>query len=134
MARYSRRSGPPANFELTATPTLITGLTLTRFFDEGELLISAQVEVGNATGVTITPFITVTVDGVTIPGIRGAPNIATGFRGAATLTTIVPIAAGMHTINVLGQGDAIAGDTAVANLAQLTVIQLPQWDQDTDIA
>ena len=134
MARYSQRLGPAAPFELTASMQTITGLSITRFFDNGELLISYYAQLFNSTVIDPDGFYQVTLDGAVIP----ASQLNRVMWGNSTFTDVCKtflhsISAGVHTLAFQAQGTAAAGETIAANNALLTIVQLPLWDQDDDI-
>lgn len=133
MPRYSRRLGPAANFELLATPQAVPGLSITRQWDEGELLILARVLILNGTAGTIGISFAILIDGVQIPQDVAQGQITAGNPSAFSDHALIPISGGIHTIHLVCTGSAVAGDVVLANGAILTVIQLPQWDQPDDI-
>jgi len=133
MARWSQRIGPPTTFELTATPTIIPNLSITRRFDDGELLIFMSVHVDNALAATFERVFDLMIDGVAHPNILASITLPVGFGGGCFNAAIIPIAAGQHTIAIRGTGNAAVGDSLPANFSSLTVIQLPQWDDTQDL-
>lgn len=133
MARISRRSGPVVDFELTNTLTLIPGFTITRSFDDGELLIAFSSTIDNATGALADSTVQVHIDGQDIGPFTQFENIPNGQRITHAATFIHPIAAGTHTIELRARGMAAVGDTVQDLRTYLTVIQLPRWDAEDDI-
>lgn len=133
MARYSRRRGPPADFELTTAPQLIPGLTLTRFFDDGELLVSYGIQIRNASGGTRAIRPQLRLDGTNIYLGIIDEVVQSGTRIYITESIILPIVIGQHTIEVFCAGTDVVGDVASIDACHLTVIQLPHWDQSTDV-
>ena len=133
MARYNRASGPPADFELTGSFQDITGLSITRNWDDGELFIAFVAQVNNTTLITVFTEVRVLIDGV----VQNLLDISTftlaGQFNTLAASTIIPINQGPHTIKLQGFGDAVVGDLLFANFTSLSVIQLPLWDSDKGI-
>lgn len=133
MARYSRRTGPPADFELTAAFAQIPGLIIMRHFDDGELLVLFSAQLANGTFATVNAYVQIMLDGVEYPASRTAITVPTYLYSQLTATALIPISAGTHTISLEALGSADPGDFIPQALARLTVIQLPLWDSDADI-
>lgn len=133
MARYSRRRGPVANFALTTTDQLIPGLTVTRAFDNGELLILAHARFDTDSGVTNPNRLSIYINGVqeTHPFIEH--HVQALQRAMLSLHHIVPTSRGTHTIDLRASSRTPAGDVLIRNTAELVVIQLPRWDQEDDL-
>lgn len=133
MARYSRRSGPAANFELTAVAQTIPGMTIERFYDDGELLVMATMRYFNGTAGVGIFLPRILIDGIVYPPVSSREDTPSGFNSTHTFAHIFPITRGRHLIELQGIGSAAAGDHVVFDSAVLTVIQLPLWDRDIDI-
>lgn len=131
--RYSRRRGPAAIFELTAPFTLITGLTISRYWDEGELLISFHARTLNVCGFLSTFQLCPYLDGVAILAAPPAKDIPNGSDGSLSATILQPITQGPHTIQLFASGNAAPGDIIPIQYAELVVVQLGVWDSDRDI-
>ncbi len=133
MARYSRRTGPPVDFAPPGVNTPIPGCSVTRFFDDGELLIAWTVSNLNTSGVTRDMDVNILLDGVN-PTTASQNNtcVPTGrhdFGGAM----IVPVTEGQHTIDLAATADTHPLFVIPAGNAVLSLIQLPLWDSDADI-
>lgn len=133
MARISRRRGPTANFELTATPTTLPGFTISRYFDDGELLIAFTITIDNTAASPITPNVNINLDGTSIIPGNFLDTLQAASRRTVSRILLEPITAGVHTIELQVSNGATAGELVLANTAELLVIQLPQWDSATDI-
>jgi len=132
--RYSRRRGPTANFECALGYQLITGMSITRFWDEGELLISGMASYNQAAGATSQFGLAIVLDAVTVlPQTPPTQTVLLGQTASLALKILQPIAQGQHTIQLWATGLAAAGDVIFAQSAELIVIQLPLWDATTDI-
>lgn len=134
MARYSRRLGPAANYELIGTATPIPGMSITRDWDDGELLLIARETILNGTGAQIGASFAFRVDGVQVPADVAQGTIPAGVPGTITDAQLITITKGTHTIDMISAGSAAAGDVVLQNGVSFIVIQLPLWDQDADIA
>ena len=133
MARYSRIRGPASTFELTAADQLVPGFSITRHWDDGELLIIVASQYFNGTAAAISPFLTVFLDGAAL-----IPNFGAGSVPAAASNTLVgyflqPVTAGQHTLQLHATGGAAAGDLLLMASTEFTVIQLPSWDQEAEL-
>lgn len=133
MARYSRRSGPSVAFELTASLVLVPGMTITRFFDAGELLIAYNTRIDNGTVGDVDFVADIVIDGVSVQTNPPQHRIPAGGLGQLGNTFIASIDAGEHTIELRAGGAAAVGDNIPSDSTFLSVIQLPLWDQATDI-
>ncbi len=134
MARYSRRLGPPSPFALSATLQDVTGMSVTRLYDAGELLITYRANVFNGPGSALAFKVTVTIDDQPIPVSPMEATIGARVGHALAEAIIIPVKAGTHKISMQCAGDGIAGDTLNTNSCQICVIQLPLWDSDADIS
>lgn len=134
MARYSRRTGPPTNFTLNAPSTLIPGLTLTRFFDHGEILIMAQALAKNTIAQTANILMTTELNGVELLPTQVFVRPPADTLITLTSHILIAITKGTHTIRLTAAGQFTPTGHILAGRATLTVIQLPQWDTDADIA
>jgi len=134
VARLSRRRGPTANFALDGTFRTITGLSISRAFDDGELVILARAQVRNDSGVVQLQHCRLVLDGVEIPN---SPTLvlADAVELLASLSTyaLQAIAAGPHTIELQARQAAGATNVILANTGELAVIQLPVWDTTDDL-
>jgi len=133
MARYSRRRGPAADLALTLAGVEVTALTITRFFDEGELLLLFRCGIGNGTAGPITFRARLQIDGVNVSTLPPRNTIAAFLSGFLADAILAPVTAGIHTIRVMVEGSDIAGDILEQDTASLSVIQLPLWDTDADV-
>ncbi len=134
VARLSRRRGPTADFTLTGIFQTITGLSVTRAFDEGELVIIGRARARNTEGVDQLERSRLTLDGTEIPNTETLV-LAGAAIALATLSThaLQAIAAGEHTIALQARTDGGPGHSILANTAELSVIQLPVWDTTDDL-
>lgn len=134
MARISRRTGPTVGFAIPEVFTLIPGLSVTRLFDDGELLILISALPDNG-GVSASDFqIRATVDGQALTPGRFSTQLLPGENPTVTGFYLHPINAGIHTINLECLEDVNTGSTILADLSTLIVIQLPTWDQADDLS
>jgi len=133
MARYSRREGPTAPFEITATLTAIPGISITRYYDEGELLILAQAAIDQEQATTTEYRVDVFVDGVSITSPAHLTQLGATAEETLTRIHLHPVTQGEHTIDLRIRGSGNVGDTVPAGGATLIVLQLPLWDSEADI-
>lgn len=133
MARYSRRRGPPDNLGLSAAYAEISELTITRFFDDGELLVAWRVVHLNGAAVAGLFEDDLQVDGISVTTVAPGRTIPSAHFGTLSDTILVPVTAGPHTIKLRARSSAGAGTTVEANGSHLTVVQLPQWDAPGDL-
>lgn len=131
MARYSSRRGPNPAFDLLVTEETIPGLTITRHWDEGELLILGQASINNNSAADRNYYIAIRVDGAGAGSAYGLIHNANG-EGLACHACL-KITKGEHTISLNAKGTGNPIERINIGAATLTVIQLPIWDQDTDI-
>jgi len=131
--RYSRRRGPAANYDCTAAFTLIPGLTISRYWDEGEILICTRAAIFNNAGgaglFSISPYL----DGVAILPAPPLFNIPNASNANISATLLQALTQGPHTLALYVLGLAPPGDIVLAQNAELIVIQLGVWDSDRDI-
>jgi len=134
MARYSQKRGPAAAQELTGTFVVVSGLTINRFFDRGELLIVGGFKVENSSATLAGIGMQIQVDGINIFAADRATTVPPGGIGLISGWTIQAINEGTHSIEVRGRGETVSGDVVVANSGLISVIQLPLWDSEEDIS
>lgn len=138
MARISQRLGPSVDyfFVQAGVQEPIPGLTITRFFDEGELLVLYACTVNNE-NVAETEFrLKPRVDGQSLAGdsfMGMAERVPQGEAVTISGSFIKSIAAGVHTIALFCQASNVPNARVLDLRTVLTVIQLPQWDQPTDV-
>ncbi len=133
MARYSRIRGPSVSFELPAAVVLIPGMSITRQFDQGELLILYTARADNLTAAPTNFQLQLFLDGAaTITPILLA-QVPLGNSATLSGSALQPIDEGLHTIDLRAQGDAAVGDLVAARSAELIIIQLPLWDQAANL-
>jgi len=133
MARYSARTGPTANFELTAPFVTIPGFTITRSWDHGELFIAFGMTILNGTAAGFSHGARVLLDDQVVGPDNWVQRSSAGFQIVISGSLMTTIAAGAHLIELQADGAAAAGDVVQAGRCTLTVIQLPLWDTDVDI-
>lgn len=133
MARYSSRTGPPADQELVSAGAPLNGMSITRQFDAGELLILAWSRISNNAGAAAVYGLQTQLDGVTIGALGPVLNIPNATLGTVHAAFLVPITEGPHTLSLFMGGQIAAGDVAQQNGSRLIVIQLPLWDSDGDV-
>lgn len=138
MARMSQRIGPTADYSFVQANVqeLIPGMTITRFFDEGELLILYTSNLENG-GVPEASFrLRARVDGQS-PALdvfhARASRVMQGQAVALSGAYIKRIASGIHTIQLTCEVDVVPDTTARESRSSLVVIQLPQWDSAADV-
>lgn len=130
--RYSRRRGPTANHEATALWTTIPGMSIARYWDTGPLLICARAVMGNGSGGICNFSIRITIDSIPISGIPPTHHVPDTWNANLSGQWMEPITEGPHTIDLCVIGNAAPGDNIYANSAELIVLQLPLWDDETD--
>ncbi|MFQ5986640.1 MAG: hypothetical protein ACE5KQ_04720 [Thermoplasmata archaeon] len=113
--------------------TAIPGLTVTRFFDAGELWASGSFSVFNATGAPSNFEGMILLDGAEVLSNRPSTSVPNNSFGHFSFGLILPISRGVHTIALAARGRAPVGDTVDLNSGVFTVIQLPRWDQEDDL-
>lgn len=133
MPRYSRRVGPAANFELTASFQPIPQLVVSRFFDDGELLIICKSRFLNGTVAVARVIVEITVDGSAIGHSRVVDDVPAADFGTFNPTAFWPISRGEHAIGLQASGVAAVGDLILAGGTVLAVIQLPLWERELDL-
>lgn len=133
MARYSSRRGPQTDLEIGVGPDPLDRLIVSRFFDAGELLIIAMVEMQNSTGALITASVAIFVDGVEQNITARKITLDNGARGILHAQGLIKINAGEHTIDLRARGSANAGSQIQGDTGTLIVVQLPLWDADSDL-
>jgi len=132
VARYFQIIGPTANFSEPTSPTQIPQLTVTRFWDHGELLVSYAVNYSTGAAARFSTL-RVRLDGADVMAVFRSDSLPASFEMYRTRTLIVPITEGIHTI-ALFISASVAGAIITANTSNLTVIQLPLWDSAANIA
>jgi hypothetical protein len=133
MARYSRVQGPIADFDVGGSLAQIPGIAINRFWDDGELLILFSSTYTNASGAAALPFWRLFLDAIAISGNYVAPSIPNGGIYTMTGHLFTTLAQGPHAIALQAAGAAAANDFITANATQLTVIQLPLWDDPANL-
>ncbi len=133
MARYSQIIGPAADFSVGGGFGTIPGFTITRFWDDGELLILAGAWYSRGAALGRTWELRAMVDALQQNHLWLAQFAENGQSSSISLSGIVPITQGLHTISLEASGDAAANDFIVAQGTHLTVIQLPLWDDTTGL-
>ena len=133
MARYSRRVGPVASFQPTGTRQDIPGMFVTRFFDDGELLVSWGVRIFNGDAFPAGGDVEAQLDGVDVKVDPSSWNALASDRIYVSDCILVPISKGIHRIALTVSNFGSVGDVVTGNGAQLTLVQLPQWDSSQDI-
>lgn len=131
--RYSRRRGPPADFELVGLAQLITGFRISRYWDEGELFIGISATVTNTAGGTCRFEFIPRLDSVPFGPITLYTDIPNNTSGRNSATFMQPITQGPHTIELYASGIAAVGDRIIAGSAEFLIIQLGVWDSIDDI-
>lgn len=134
MARYSRRTFPAANFDLPVGFADIPQASLSRYFDDGEYLLLLAVFVANIAGLAQTPQFRLLLDGTALVPDVLPPDVPAGLTRTIHAQAFRPLAAGLHTFTVQGQADAPASLRLTLTRSTLSVIQFPQWDQESEIA
>lgn len=137
MARYSSKRGPSSDFSLTDVFQTIPGCEITRYFDEGELLILFQscVQITGAGPLTVwqKPFI----DSLSEVPIGEGLNTIRGTSGQKFMIgghVLYPVSSGYKTISLRARVFEVATGALIrAGTGRLTVIQLPLWDGIDDI-
>lgn len=133
MARYSFRRGPQTDVDIGVGPDPLSRLTVTRFFDAGELLVIGKVEMQNSSGALTTQSLAIFVDGVEQNITAAKITLDNLARGILYANGLISIDAGDHTIDLRARASANAGTEAQGDTGTLIVIQLPLWDADSDI-
>lgn len=133
MARYSRRRGPEFDFALSTAPTRVPGMTITRFFDEGELLILAHARIREDAALANQVLLIPVLDGARLYQATHASSLVASGNLTMALTFLSPIAAGIHTLELQASVIAATAAALLADSAELVAIQLPSWDSDADI-
>lgn len=133
MTRYSRRSGPAADFALGVTMQTVPGLSITRYYDNGELAILARAEVFNATAGVVNLELALFLDGTIINPTARVLALPANQSQFLHPDDLLPITEGQHTIELRAASSVGANTRVVQASARLIVIQLPLWDSDADI-
>ena len=133
MARYSRRTGPAVAFLLPLVATQIPDLIITRLFDNGEVLATFTVAINNLAASARNPFIRFRLDGISQSNPTVQYTIPAGGFFTFVATTLIALTRGIHTLSLEGTGITDLTQEVRANLGTFTAIQLPLWDQDTDL-
>ena len=133
MARYSRRRGPPADFELSGGAQIITGLSITRFWDHGEILLLVNLGYSNNIVGNAVVTINVALDGISPFLVVPQWSFTHTFFANLSLQTLIPTTEGVHTIDIIGTGNPVASDIILANKSTIVAIQLPLWDDPANI-
>ncbi len=133
MARYSRRRGPLANFELTATFVTVTGFTIRRSFGRGVLDLSMTARCLNGTGATVIINTRFLLDGVVAGPGRTGISVPAAARGTVALRALVALTQGFHVVECQVIGGAAAGDVVEADSAEFVCVEIPVWDSDEDL-
>lgn len=131
--RYSSRAGPAGAWTLPLTYTLIPGLTITRYWDNGPLLIAWTAATTNAAATLQQHAVRVYLDGSQVPQAYSRATCINGDSISQSGATIVDPGIGTHTIELRALGPGDATNTAQANGSRLTAIQLPHWDNTGDL-
>src|SRR3972149_5662392 len=108
MARYSRRRGPTAQFELTAAFQTIPQLTITREWDDGEVLILFRHRYNNTIAAQTVFQRQPLLDGAAAVGAIMRTNVPANSNLTTADFWFLPLTAGPHTIALQASGDAAA--------------------------
>lgn len=133
MARYSRRRGPTANYDMTGSFALVPGMTISRSFGRGTLLVCGHLRFSCIIVAGSLARFQAFLDGAGLGGSFGAITLANNDFRTGGFCILEPILPGLHTIELRVRGDAAAGDLVDAGSAELVVIELPEWDEDDDL-
>ncbi len=133
MARYSRIRGPNPAFEVTAANPIVPGMIITRYWDDGEILIILSSEYQNVSGAASTCTYILVLDGVAIGPAFSTPSVPNGGELMTSAHRFAPVQAGNHEIRIQVSGAAAAGDVLTLDGTELTVIQLPLWDDSAQL-
>lgn len=133
MARYSRRRGPAADFELTAVAQAIPGFDILRSFGRGTLQFLFSGVFLNAGIGVVTIVGGFLVDGGSLFPVGYSQVFAPGIRGVISFGSLQPIDPGSHLLQVFLIGDAAVGEVVLADRSEFYVVELPEWDRDTDL-
>ena len=124
MARYSRRRKSAFTFTLPGSFATITDMSITRVWDDGELLILAKARMRNDSLVTAQVDIRVVIDGIAVSPIGPGATIVAGATASVADVILQPNNAGAHTIALEGQSTVTPDVIVLGASAQLIVIQL----------
>jgi hypothetical protein len=130
MARYSRVGGPAIDSPLAAAFANIPGLSISRTWDDGPLILICTVGLVNGTPAPVDCAFAFAIDGAPHYPQNYAVRIPNGAGISLTHADVVAIAAGRRTITVQAQSTGDPLVVAEHDLCSLTVLQLPQWDDD----
>lgn len=133
MARYSRRRGPNSSVELVDAFTVVPEFTITRTYGRGNLLIDFVGCVQNTTGVSVNVIGIFIIDGVFTPSAGWTQTVLNGSINQMVMRLLESIVPGEHVIQVAFFGSATSGDLLTPGQSELTVLELPAWDQDDDL-
>lgn len=133
MARYSQVIGPAADFIIPISPLTIPGMTINRFWDDGELLIAYTIQRLNASAVLQTAILTILIDNSPLTPHNPFWDVPAGGAGNIAGTGIFPITSAYHRVSIFIQGSGDPADIIFAQGTTLTVIQLPLWDSPSGI-
>lgn len=131
MARYSRVRGPATNFQVPTSPIVIPGISLTRTFGDGTLIIAATVSVISLNPTPMAYNFHPVLDGVRfLDTAFGQWSLEPGQFQAGSWWVLQPISRGQHTLEVHISAGTASTLRVSADGTEFSVIELPEWDRD----
>jgi hypothetical protein len=133
MARHSQRIGPPAAQEIPAVFTTINNCVVTRHWDSGALFVAYSVDFDHTVAGTIFVLSQVVLDTVAQLPLRITRQTSGIIRTQQSSSGLILVTEGVHTIALQLAATAGVGDLVQIDSAHLTILQLPVWDDFSDI-
>lgn len=133
MARFTTIRGPAVSFQPGGGIATIPGLSVTRHFQGGPVLILFTCMVENFTGILQNLTLDLTLDATRISGFAYLNEVSNNHRVLPNLHHMILIPCGTHTIAARANGPNSADFLIIADNAYFTIIELPEWDQDDQV-
>ncbi len=130
MARNSRVRGPTGIFTMPVPFTPVTGMSISRPWDDGPILLLARARMSNAGAASVNFCLQIWEDGTSISGVPMCQDIPAGSAAVIAHGHLHLPSAGAHTYQLAGSADGAATSRLVAGGAELIAIQFPRWDQE----
>lgn len=134
MARYNRQKGPPVDTATTNVNTPIPGLTLTRWFDNGEALVLYNSGVLAGAAIPTNVVTQLFLDGTNVLSMQDNRVPTANIQHTHHAHDFLPLTEGFHTFEVQIAHNGANALTIMANRSALAVVQLPVWDQAANVA
>lgn len=128
MARYSRIIGPALDYTVTAVETVIPGFSVTREWDDGELLLLVSSRIAGSVLSSERMQLRPRIDLDPATALNYILDTETTLDTTFAFATLLQMTAGRHTIDLTAVRVDPVAFTIRGGRTELILIQLPLWD------